>query len=259
MQKGKTNFIRNILLVLVVGTLVYFAFFAENKSVENNTKVSLQEESKTTISAETKKISEDQKDLPYTIDISYPVFSGIDPSSLKKINADILKNAESIVSDFKEDSLSMPNYQDSEKSTLAANYSFNIPTHGIVSILFSVAKYSTGAAHPNSLVISLNYNIASGEFVDLKSIFNTPNYLSLLRDTVRPILKEKLSKDKSSLDWMKNGTEAILENYTNFVIRDDNLVILFNPYQVGPYALGVVEASIPIIKFSEQLNTEVIN
>lgn len=46
-------------------------------------------------------------------------------------------------------------------------------------------------------------------------------------------------------DWMMRGTEPTASNYRVIVADKGGLIVLFNPYQVAPYAAGVPEVTIP--------------
>lgn len=257
-----SNKTRNILIwggfAILIMALCYFVFFNKNKDPESFLQVGFTEEEKpSALKAVTKTISEENREN--TVSISYPEISGIDIGSAKLVNSSISKKISFMISEFKNGSRGAMSYEGSEKSSLSLEYSINTPTHGVLSILFYVSEYMSGAAHPNTFVVALNYDLVSGKEVSLKNIFKgREDYLVLARDLVRPALLEKIKDGNYDKDWVMDGTEANEENYSVFSIRQDSLVILFNPYQVGPYALGIVEVPILLSQISSDIDLDII-
>lgn len=46
--------------------------------------------------------------------------------------------------------------------------------------------------------------------------------------------------------WISEGTAPKEENFENFLITDNALIIIFDPYEVAPYAAGSVFVEIPL-------------
>jgi hypothetical protein len=55
---------------------------------------------------------------------------------------------------------------------------------------------------------------------------------------------------------MLPGTAPTHENFQEIGITKAGLTVLFNPYQVAPYARGVPEVKIPLADMSPPLQTE---
>lgn len=103
----------------------------------------------------------------------------------------------------------------------------------------------TGGAHPIPIVVTTLFDLTRGHAMKLGDMFRKgAPYLSTLSTLSRAYLaKQDLGSDA---DWQKRGTEATEANFQAFYLDGQNLVVVFPPYQVAPYAAGVVEFKIPL-------------
>ena len=60
-------------------------------------------------------------------------------------------------------------------------------------------------------------------------------------------------------EWIERGTESEEENFEDFGIKENDLIIYFKPYQVGPYAIGAQEAQISFEDLNGYINLEEIS
>lgn len=134
----------------------------------------------------------------------------------------------------------------------------------------------TGGAHALPLVASFNYDVRERRVLALGDLFADPAAaLRLLAARARSALGERAahaSPDAAAappdagdaslqrtLAWIDEGTEPRPANYAAFLIhadaagRADGLVLLFPPYQAGPYALGTQEVQVPAAAFASLL------
>lgn len=134
----------------------------------------------------------------------------------------------------------------------------------------------TGGAHALPLVASFNYDVRERRMLELGDLFADPAAaLRLLAARARNALAERATQaspdaaaarpeagDASlqrALAWIDEGTEPRPANYAAFLIhadaagRADGLVLLFPPYQAGPYALGTQEVQVPAAAFAALL------
>ncbi|GAP66218.1 hypothetical protein MBSD_n1521 [Mizugakiibacter sediminis] len=134
----------------------------------------------------------------------------------------------------------------------------------------------TGGAHALPLVASFNYDVRERRVLALGDLFADPAAaLRLLAAHARRALGERAAHaapdgsaprpeagDASlqrALAWIDEGTEPRPANYAVFLIhadpagRADGLVLLFPPYQAGPYALGTQEVQVPAAAFAALL------
>ena len=168
----------------------------------------------------------------YFVEIVYPIFGN------SKIDREI---KDFIISDFnlfKENNDLTFNNQ-SSKNSYDANYELT-ESKDYISIIFQIYEF-TGGAHGNIRIKTLNYS-KKGDRVYLGSLFKPESpYLEKLSEITRRKLKENF-KDLDTA-WIEDGTEAISSNFESFAITgaDNNLKIIFQPYQVGPWVIGTPE------------------
>ncbi|HYD93125.1 MAG TPA: RsiV family protein [Candidatus Paceibacterota bacterium] len=120
----------------------------------------------------------------------------------------------------------------------------------------------TMGAHPNAYYKTFTFDRMSGEELTIDDLF-TPgaNFLPVLSETSRAILYPKIAQamniPQSEMDtsMIDAGTEAQISNFTTFYLDGADLVLIFPPYQVGPWALGTQEARISRSDLADLLKT----
>ncbi len=138
--------------------------------------------------------------------------------------------------------LQMQGYNNGRTQALGIEYQeFASPV--ATSYLFSIYEDTMGA-HPNSYYRTFVFDLRTGKQIQLKDLFAPgADYLTPLSNTARAGLSAQLGEDVNT-EYLNSGTAPEDINFQNFVIDGDTLVILFPPYQVGPYALGPQKVSI---------------
>lgn len=184
-----------------------------------------------------------------TVAIEYPYFKDAKSENQRRINA----RMDGIISDIEKDF--DQNVADSVpeldfKSTLSVKPQILRNDQRVVSIRLDVGWYISGAAHPNAFTVVLNYDLANGREIALGDLFqNSSDYLARVATKATEKLKEKFQQENIPFEEdAAAGSAAKAENYRNFLLKKDELVVIFDPYQVGPWAIGIQEVSIP---FSE--------
>jgi hypothetical protein len=120
-----------------------------------------------------------------------------------------------------------------------------------VSFVFTVSEY-TGGAHPNGFYHTFTFDTQTGINLSLKSLFAAgTDYLGQISKIARAQLpatiaeRESLPVSQIDTDMLNAGTAPTDDNFANFYLDGNNLVVLFEPYAVGPYVLGSMELDIP--------------
>lgn len=193
----------------------------------------------------------------YEISLRYPQLVGDNPS-LKKINdylsSSINESAENFKRQVNENQDFNSNLPANMKSALyiesdeaiLQGYANDIT---VTSIPLTVSEYFAGAAHPNNALISHSFNLETGEKVEIGDLFTRSDYESYLSQTTRNALKKySLNGEPLNLDpaMIEGGTQPHEKNFSNFMLDDNQLIIIFNPYQVAPYAVGVLKVGVEI-------------
>lgn len=225
-----------LILAVVVGLGIYFSFF--HKTVEAPKVENLQTEQINVLT-----FTESKKQIikeGYEIDFKFP-FTG-----KQKIDSEITKNVEQLVSTFEEEAESflLTPLPDQRKYTLNGDYSAHLgPEYDTFVFLISV---DFGGAHPNhfyrTITFDKNENVLSLQDVLNREGGNT-DVLPKISELVRQKITEKLGEN-INIEMLNDGTKPDFENFKNFYIDGNFLVLLFEPYAVAPYAYSTQEAKI---------------
>jgi hypothetical protein len=242
-----------VLVIVLLGVIAYLAFRNGDKiEVEQpseDTPVAPAEESQPQssgpiFSGEEKKTIKDDSQYLKT-NIEYPAFDDEGTSKfIKRFVDDQFAN-------FKTET-KIDNLPPEEKQILAETgwkYEFSTTykiynSPKVSTVVFSIYTF-TGGAHGGLALRSLNFE-RSEETLTIGDLFKPgSNYLTKLSEISKTKLKAKLGENAGS--WIDDGVAPITENFETFYLTDDgNLHIIFQPYQVAPWASGAPEISINI-------------
>lgn len=111
----------------------------------------------------------------------------------------------------------------------------------------------TLGAHPNTYYRTFTFDRATGENLHMEDLFvSGASYLERLSQRTRadlpPIMASKgdISPEQVDRDFINTGTLPITDAFGNFAIDGETLIVIFPPYQVGPYVYGRVDVPIPL-------------
>ena len=128
-------------------------------------------------------------------------------------------------------------------------FQIRLATDDLISVEFTQGQYEAGAAHPNSITTVLNYDVKNGKKLALADLFNANSkYLGVIADYCIKDLKEQSKRDKDAMledDQIQDGAGARADNYKAWTITRKGLLIVFDPYQVAPYAAGPQQVMVP--------------
>lgn len=118
---------------------------------------------------------------------------------------------------------------------------------GVLSLFGSHAEYS-GTMHPETDYISVNYDLVTGKVLDLNDILTGANTADTLYSHVISSL-EKQSAEK----FLKRNYKELVKPYFNdnmgknedWYLSQTGLCFFFQPYEIAPYASGVIVAEVP--------------
>lgn len=121
----------------------------------------------------------------------------------------------------------------------------NLQSAPIVSVRFTIEAYLAGMAHPYHRHAVLNFDLNRGKKIELADLFlpNTP-YLDVIANYSRQVLTKKL-KPAENQSLILAGTEPLPENYANWNLSPEGLLITFDEYQVASYVYGTQTVLIP--------------
>jgi len=138
--------------------------------------------------------------------------------------------------------IEMFGYDQGRKQALGIDYQM-YTSDTTVSYAYSIYADTMGA-HPNLYFRTFTFSLVSGAQISLMDLFpNDPNYLETLSSLSRASLKDQLG-EYANTEYLEGGTTPQELNFQHFIVDGDTLTIIFPPYQVGPYALGVQRVEI---------------
>ena len=187
----------------------------------------------------------------YSLEVNYPQFTGTNNPQLQAFNQYSQQSASELFDSYRNEILKPqgtpdPNFQ---PSFMEATYQVTNGTDGLLSVLYTVADYWSGAAHPNQFARVLNFNLITGQEITLADFFLPgTDYLQAISDYCVTKLK------KQDRLMFEAGAQPSADNYQNWNITPGGLQISFDPYQVGPYAMGPSTVSIPYMDLKQILN-----
>jgi len=192
-------------------------------------------------------LKEEKKKPMYTIDVSYPKFSGTpqQASQVESLNKVVSTTVLKIVSDSKKDFAQAKPLSPDVGSDLSCEPDVVLATPDVVSMNLSFEVFVAGCAHPSHPTQVLNYQLNPPAKLTLDQIFKPRSgYLQKLSSICSKQLKSDLGAD-ADVAMIKSGTKPTAANFNNFCLRKDSLEILFGEYQVGPYVAGPQSVAVP--------------
>lgn len=116
--------------------------------------------------------------------------------------------------------------------------------NGLLSMLASNYVY-TGGAHGMYFEYCVNYSVRDQKFVYLKDLLpglDTPEGKKLYEEKLVPVLTQKAKEYVTSDPEVKLSLLVDKVNPTgNFAFTKDGIVLRYQPYEIAPWAAGVVE------------------
>ena len=128
---------------------------------------------------------------------------------------------------------------------LKSDYAVSGNSLGVESFLVKTYYY-TGGRH--GMILETPYNFLDGRELSLKDLFKEGvNYKRLLKNKVEEIIIE----EDASIFYENIFIE---EGEYKFYLKEDMLIILFNPYEIGPHESGIPAFSIPLTDISDHMS-----
>jgi len=209
-----------------------------------------------------KQIKESNKKLMYEIAAQYPQLTGGNNPNFEKFNQVARAAVTKEVTEFRKEMTPQqgeetPRPEGSMGSSLTLSYDVALAQDDLISVQFEVGSYYQGAAHPNSYMEVLNYDLKNGKLLSLSDLFKPgTKYLQAMATYCIADLK-KQGKDKGLVDEeIEKGAAANAKNYQSWSIMRRGLGINFDSYQVGPYAAGPQFVLVPYSTLKDLINPE---
>lgn len=123
---------------------------------------------------------------------------------------------------------------------------------GVLSLLGSYASYS-GTPHPEKNYLSVNYDLVTGNVLTLSDILTAETST----DTLYPLIIQGLNLQKDEKFLYEGFEDTVKEQFvrnTAWYFSQTGLCFYFSPYEIAPYASGLITIEIPYDKLSGILN-----
>lgn len=177
----------------------------------------------------------------YEINIYYPYTKD------DTLNSHITTRLELYMKDIKYQAEKYDKEVQKGKYKLDISFEVSKGNNGIISYIFTVVQ-DIKYMHPNEYIFVINYDSNTSKIVtqeDIEKMF--PNlYYNLSEYTYTELLKNEEIKNMGALDMLEYGTKANKYNFMDIAFDKDNMVVMFEKYQVAPYVLGTFEVEVPI-------------
>ncbi len=187
---------------------------------------------------------------PYTISAQIPYLQGNDEPKVQLFNQLMDGLVHGNIDNFRTIVLQdAPNPSIALGSSYELHYALLSPPGNIMSIILDINTYFDGAAHPGSTSLTFNFDLATGQQLDLHHLFIPGAYYL---GPIASYCQDQLSK--RDISFFEAGAEPIPENYRNWNITADGLLVSFDPYQVAAYSAGPQAVLIPYSELHAIIN-----
>lgn len=201
----------------------------------------------------------------FSIDVEYPATTSLAAAADVRARTTMEQRLLQDISEFKANNdVSGRSPEQVEALGMCADRPFTLKIQyetrsgsGTISYLYTVFADSLGA-HPNGYFITFVFN-DNGELLGLEQVLGSnQNWLEELSLLVSRIvtaqMAERLGPDAPQGAEGPDVTGALFaeglapkeENFRQFIVDGDDLLIIIPPYQVAAYAMGSFEARIPL-------------
>lgn len=202
----------------------------------------------------------------YDLRASYPQLESCPDEALKKgFNAWVGSLASTRMDEFKKYATETRDVA-GMKNSFDLSYEIASETGRFVSVSFMTFEYYAGAAHPSHNITTFTYDLEKNKeitFSDLfagtrKDLFEKGEApVNVISDYCIKDLKRQAQMNGMDPDpFIDTGAGPREENFRNFNLTKDALIIHFNEYQAGCYAEGPKEVRIPYDDIRDMINPD---
>jgi hypothetical protein len=179
----------------------------------------------------------------YTTSLTTPLFSG--SAFAPAVNKSVSQNARNAVAAWLKDSFKdMGNERPRLEYFYTAAPTVTLNRADIVSFYFTVSTYTAGA-HPMTVSDPHTYvpTATGAREIAAKDVYlSNVDYKTAISNLV---IGKLLNNDRAM--WVQDGTvkELTAAQLENFVVTPTAITYLFDPYDMGPYAVGAFQVKLP--------------
>jgi hypothetical protein len=128
-------------------------------------------------------------------------------------------------------------------------------TERMISLRLARGLMETGQMHPISYFETINYDLQQRRPLRVTDVFK-PGYLKVFSTYSRKELADRYTVSDPEL--MKSGTRPVTDNFANWNIVRDGVLLSFDDYQVGPHSFGQAEFVVPFYLVRDTLRLDTV-
>lgn len=198
---------------------------------------------------------EDGASPRYTITVQTPKLTGSEDKRVIEFNKHVNELMQNEVGYFRENILAqMSAAPVTSGSSFDATYSLVYQRGDIWSLKFNFTGYADGAAHPFHYSLTLNYDLENGRQLSLGDLFvEKSDYLKVISSYC---IAQLSKRDIGFYGGFERGADPTPENYRNWSIANEGLIVTFDEYQVAPYAAGAQTVTVPYNELRAIINMQ---
>ncbi len=187
-------------------------------------------------------VSEDSQAPVYKIRASIPTLQGSADANVVNFNTALTNLVNSEIDAFKKSVAELPADTPFSGSSFDVTYALMLQRADFWGFQFDFSGYSAGAAHPYHYSRTVNYDLGLGRPLELSELFlPNSNYLTMIAN----YCSAELSQRDIAFEGFSDGAIPTPENYRNWSLTPDGLLITFDEYQVAPYAAAPQTVVVP--------------
>ena len=246
-------FLKRLLLIVIAIVMTFAATACSRNVSKGNLDQNSEEELVLTI--ETVDISDIENGKTYQ-DIKYPVVEYKNNTAMQKsmneLNIKAKKSAEEFKKENKRNVRDFIKEFNNEDAMYTYDSSMTCTFHNdnYLSMLNNIYMFTMGA-HGSEIDNGYTYYISTGKKLTLKDFIRDEEELKkFLKDWVKKQEEGMLFPDaESNIDMYFNG-----ESELQFYLIDNELRVIFQQYDIAPYAVGIIEVTIDKSLLKVELN-----
>lgn len=190
------------------------------------------EDSYYTLKEETKQITEGDKVI-FTLNAKYPVLSDNDKVNAA-IEADVKARLDRCEKEYGNAAREYVADGAEPTSDWSCDITYDVKTFDDYAFSMYISEVSyMGGAHPNTVVSGLTYNLQTGAKMVAE------DFLENALEKGKEGIKTMAAMDPGQYPFYDEATFKLTDD--NFYIEGSELVFAINPYEIAPYARGIVE------------------
>ncbi|MBK7632717.1 MAG: DUF3298 and DUF4163 domain-containing protein [Ignavibacteriales bacterium] len=207
-----------------------------------------------TLEIKTSNYNNSTADSSVWINIDYPQITGLKNIAVElKINRfleDEFKQSIPWYDEIQSDSSYYEDVSYDMQYSFETGYTVEYNSEKFVSVVLNHYQF-TGGAHGNYFALGYNIKTSDGKNLTLKDIIKSDSFDILTDECEQSILESYQTSTLIEAGLFED--EIVLEDDQDFYITPTSLIVQFDPYEIGPYAMGEIMAEIPFKKIKDIL------